>query len=292
MTTPQYTQQQLDTGQQCLHGFLTKPTVAGQYADVLQQNQTNTAAVAAWLAGQGYANIDPVCIYIALEQMRATNLAYWSGFYDNEIVTDGKTLQFVNMYIQGGAVVLDQGAVKDPNYLGSRLSWSTAPGNTTAGTVQFMQVTGVTNQPLPAGSYIGPQFSGAFFDGSTEFPTWKGNVSEWTLLPPGEVRVSILWQKIIQYVGYTITVGAGLQLGYRIGPWIWSQAATLRASLEKLNPQGEGMDPQTLNNSPPSAGGYTLDDPVVDPVVTTDVTAEVVEVAEVEVVEVDVGHGT
>jgi len=289
MTTPQYTQQQLNTGQQCLHDFLTKPTIAGQYADVLQQNQTNMGAVAAWLASEGYANIDPVCIYLALEQMRSWNLTYWTGVYDNTILTDGHSIGMATLIVQGGTVSLEGTAVRTPNYDFIGLNWQVTQGNKTAANIPFTQVTGVTNQPLPQGTYIGPQFSGVFFDGYRLYPTFRGTVTDYTEIPRDTPRLPVVWQKIIQYVGYMITVGAGLQLGYKIGPWIWSQAATFRETLQKLNPQGDGLDPQTLNNPPPLAGDYRVDDPVVDPVVTTDVTAEVVEVTEIDTVAVEAG---
>src|ERR1700704_6539039 len=176
MATP-YTQQQLDTGQKALQRMLTAPAVARQYADILQRNQDNMPAVAAWLAGAGYPGIDPTCIYIALEQMRNVNQACWTGVYDTAMTTDrqfwvdGGTLiiQGKSAVTLGGDPESDPAVIKNPTFSNSTLSWTTADGNGWDASIAFTPITGVTNQPLPPGTYLGPQFSGTLTQPGTAY---------------------------------------------------------------------------------------------------------------------------
>ncbi|MEA3022164.1 MAG: hypothetical protein QOK01_1016, partial [Alphaproteobacteria bacterium] len=179
MATTKYTQDQLDTAAKFLQAILTNPTLAGQYADIIQQNQGNVPAISAWLASVGYPNIDPTCIYLALEQMRDVNQAYWTGIYGiTSITTDKqKWLEGPVLIIQGNTdVYLDNVPVNKVTYAKSVLSWDATGGNATAAKITLSQITGVTNQPLPAGTYVGPEFSGTLTKGGTNYTAWTGKL--------------------------------------------------------------------------------------------------------------------
>lgn len=289
MAAPTYIQAQLNAAQKFLQAMLTSPAIADQYA---AQMQSNPGGIGAWLASIGYADIDSTVIYIALEQIRDVSQAFWTGIYGMTYMsTDSKT--WINgpvLIIEGDStVLLDDVAIINPVYAKSVLQWTNV-GNATVAQLAFTQITGVTNAPLPAGTYIGNKFIGTLTQDGISYTVWSGQIGTRPSYTPPAAYKAPVWQTVLQYVGYVVMIGAALQMGYKVGDWCIQKIKALRDARNEADPDDEGLDEADAEVEPADAADPPVaEDPIVDPVVTTEVTevTEVVEVVEVvDVIEI------
>jgi len=218
---PEYTQAQLNTAQKFFQELLTDPAIAKAYGEIVKANiGTDGTAITKWLTAQGYPDISPKLIYIAMEQMKDHNMAFWTGIYGlTSLSTDKKTFKEGPVLIIEGSssVLLDGVAISDFTYSQSKLSWTTS-SNPTAASINFTQVTGVTGKPLPAGTYIGNEFSGTLTTDGSDYPIWAGKIGQKpTYKPPASAYKVPVIDQIFKYAGYVILVATAIMMGYKLG---------------------------------------------------------------------------
>jgi hypothetical protein len=106
-------------------------------------------------------------VYAAYEQSLNQNLDTYDSTYATTLT--GATGPVI--VIQGGAVTVNGVAIKSANYSMSVLTWSSSRGNASSAVLNFQVLTSDDGKPLPAGSYIGPQFYGTYWLSGKTKPT-------------------------------------------------------------------------------------------------------------------------
>jgi Tetrapyrrole (Corrin/Porphyrin) Methylases len=140
---------------------LRTPTLAQQYSAVLKENQNQQngeANIAAWLKAHGYdTTADDV--YQAFLQMQNEQL----DFYDSNYGTTLNGATGPTVLIRNGAVTVNGIVINKFTYAHSTLSWNEADGNPSSAVLNLQVLTSDAGKPLPANSYIGPQFFGIYW---------------------------------------------------------------------------------------------------------------------------------
>lgn len=175
-----------DVASQFVQAEFRDPTLAQKYASVLAQNngdpdgETN---IIAFLKQQGY-DTTPEDVNTAYLQAISVNIDTYDGYYASTFTNGGDG---PNILIQNGGVTVNGTAIKKPIYSQSLLQWSTSDGNAFNALLTFRVLTADdSGRPLPAGSYIGPQFYGSYW-GNTK-PTSPNIQGKTGTAPPQPVN--------------------------------------------------------------------------------------------------------
>lgn len=133
---------------------------AGQSPSAIANYANST--LTAWLRQQGY-NTTPTAIVQTFKQIAETQLRFWIGIYGS---TWGSNSDWAPVL----AIVLDHNQNPVPQLCGvplinytfsdRTLSWSSADGNTTSGSVTFTYTSPITLYATPPTGYTGPWFQG------------------------------------------------------------------------------------------------------------------------------------
>ena len=158
-----------DVAKQFVQAVLRRATLATGYAAVNKANQRNPngkAQIAAWLASQGY-NCTPDDVWVAYQAIMNVDLSV----YDNQYSTQLDGAPGPTLLIDQGKVSINGTIIKDPTYASSTLSWTSADGNASTATLHLQIITSQDGKPLPAESYIKPQFSGIYYRAGQSKPS-------------------------------------------------------------------------------------------------------------------------
>jgi len=171
-----------DIATEFVQAVLRSPTLAQQYAAVLKANSGDPGGedkIVSWLKGQGY-DTTPEAIDTVYQMTLNVNLDYYDSAYSSTY-TDGSAGP--EILIQKGVVTVKGSAIKKPIYSQSSLQWTTADGNAFNTQLHFRVLTNDDGKPLPAGSYIGPQFWGMYW-GTGTMPSTPNIVGKTGTAPP------------------------------------------------------------------------------------------------------------
>jgi Tetrapyrrole (Corrin/Porphyrin) Methylases len=109
----------------------------------------------------------PEDVSAALEEILESDLTVWSGDYETSVAGARHGV----LHIDSSSVTFNGSPIEGYVFEKSVLSWMDAGDNATSALLTFKLRTDVGREPLPEGSYMGPQFQGFIWTSGSARPT-------------------------------------------------------------------------------------------------------------------------
>ena len=179
----------LEIAKHCVRAFFRDTSMATQYATICRQNkrtENGKANIATWLKSRGFETTAED-IWTAYQAILEQDLEVFESQYGTRLNRAAGPV----ILIQNGTVSCAGVVIKQVKYTSNTLSWNAYDGNGSSAILHFQILIDQDDKPLHRGSYIGPRFSGVFYNTGQPIPSSPNFFGQIGSLPSSTLATSI-----------------------------------------------------------------------------------------------------
>lgn len=205
-----------EIAQQFVKRVLQDPALARRYQALQSadgRSLSGQASIQSALHQLGY-DTTPEDVTQAFEEILSGDMLAWSGEY--ELVINGRRSGVLRVHSSG--VSIDNVSIKGYKFDGHTLTWAATDGNTTSGFLEFVVLTSKEGEPLPNGSYVGPQVRGVIWPKGSEHPPGENAFGKVGIFSSERASDELAADPVEVWAGTYQTQVVSLSGSWEIGP--------------------------------------------------------------------------